>query len=166
MNSTNYKTWVATLDLKTCLDCRNKHGTIYLQDEWIFPEPPLHPNCRCVIDYLKALFAGTATKNGIAGADWWLKHYRKLPHYYTTPEFATKNGWNPKIGNLNNVLPGKMIAGGIYKNGHLPSAPGRVWYEADINYVRGWRGTDRILYSSDGLIFATYDHYLTFYEII
>lgn len=60
-----------------------------------------------------------------------------------------------------------MIFGGIYqnKNEHLPSAPGRVWYEADVNYTWGWRGLARILFSNDGLIFVTYDHYLTFYEI-
>ena len=66
------------------------------------------------------------------------------------------------------VLPGKMIVKGIYqnRNGHLPSAMGRIWYEADINYTWGFRGTDRILFSNDGLIFVTYDHYLTFYEIV
>jgi hypothetical protein len=41
----------------------------------------------------------------------------------------------------------------------------RIWYEADINYTSGYRGTERILYSNDGLIFVTYDHYQTFYEI-
>lgn len=51
-------------------------------------------------------------------------------------------------------------------NGHLPSAPGRIWYEADINYYEGYRGNDRILFSNDGLIFVTYDHYKTFLSII
>ena len=37
--------------------------------------------------------------------------------------------------------------------------------EADINYNKGKRNRQRILYSNDGLIFATYDHYQTFYEI-
>ena len=66
------------------------------------------------------------------------------------------------------MLPGKMITKGIYKNrnGHLPSAPGRIWYEADINYDGGYRGNDRILFSNDGLVFVTYDHYLTFEEIV
>ncbi|MBQ1250923.1 MAG: hypothetical protein IIY00_04930 [Clostridia bacterium] len=43
-----------------------------------------------------------------------------------------------------------------------------MWYEADINYDSkiGYRGTDRILFSNDGLIFVTYDHYHTFKEII
>lgn len=46
-----------------------------------------------------------------------------------------------------------------------PSAPGRVWYEADINYYEGQRNRHRIVWSNDGLIFITYDHYHTFYEI-
>lgn len=45
------------------------------------------------------------------------------------------------------------------------SAPGRIWYEADINYYEGRRNKHRILFPNDGLIFVTYDHYLTFYEI-
>ena len=168
MNSSNYKTWKSILDLKACLLCRKMHGKIYLLEEWIDPEPPLHTNCRCIIEYLQALFAGTATENGANGADWWLKNYGQLPDYYITPEYAVENGWNPKLGNLYRILPGRMIMGGIYrnKNGHLPSAMGRIWYEADINYTWGFRGTDRILFSNDGLIFVTYDHYLTFYEIV
>ncbi|MCI5801214.1 MAG: hypothetical protein MR014_03355 [Oscillospiraceae bacterium] len=35
-----------------------------------------------------------------------------------------------------------------------------------MNYTWGFRGTDRILFFNDGLIFVTYDHYLTFYEIV
>ena len=60
-----------------------------------------------------------------------------------------------------------MVFGGIYqnKNNHLPSIPGRIWYEADINYYDGLRNGHRILFSNDGLIFVTYDHYLSFYEI-
>lgn len=65
------------------------------------------------------------------------------------------------------LFPGKMIGGDVYDNDDfkLPSAPGRVWHEADINYVSGKRNRQRVLYSNDGLIFATYDHYQTFYEI-
>ena len=55
----------------------------------------------------------------------------------------------------------------IYQNsnGHLPDSPDRIWYEADINYYSGKRNKHRILYSNDGLMFVTYDHYRTFYEI-
>ena len=71
------------------------------------------------------------------------------------------------MGNLNDVLPGKTIGGDVYKNSSqkLPDAPGRVWYEADINYEGGYRNGDRILYSNDGLLFVSYDHYQTFHEI-
>ena len=57
---------------------------------------------------------------------------------------------------------------GVYKNrnGHLPSALGREWFEADIDYDYGYRGTARIVFSNDGLIFVTFDHYNTFIEIV
>lgn len=69
MQSTRYLTWKSTLDLKTCLLCRALHGKIYEDDGWIEPEPPLHPGCRCAIERLQALLAGTATNNGTDGAD-------------------------------------------------------------------------------------------------
>lgn len=61
-----------------------------------------------------------------------------------------------------------MITMGIYKNEdkRLPHKTGRVWYEADINYYSGKRNKHRVLWSNDGLVFVTYDHYVTFYEII
>lgn len=60
-----------------------------------------------------------------------------------------------------------MIFGGQYfnKNGHLPTKKNRIWYEADINYISGKRNSERILFSNDGLIFVTYDHYKTFVEV-
>ncbi|MBR6647514.1 MAG: ribonuclease, partial [Clostridia bacterium] len=71
------------------------------------------------------------------------------------------------VGNLHLKCPNKMITNGIFRNEnkHLPLRPGRIWYEADINYERGRRNTERIVYSNDGLIFVTYDHYHTFVEI-
>ncbi|MGE6503970.1 ribonuclease domain-containing protein [Bacillus wiedmannii] len=55
----------------------------------------------------------------------------------------------------------------IYRNNEvlLPSAPNRTWYEANINYISGYRGNDRIIYSSDGLLYKTSDHYKTFTEV-
>ena len=57
--------------------------------------------------------------------------------------------------------------GGVYDNDnkHLPESPGRIWYEADINYDTGYRNDHRIIYSNDGLVFATYNHYMTFVQI-
>ncbi len=72
------------------------------------------------------------------------------------------------MGNFNIVAPNKMIFRGKHKNknGHLSMKPERVWYEADINYKSGYRNKQRIVYSNDGLIFVTYDHYKTFTEIV
>lgn len=69
--------------------------------------------------------------------------------------------------NKNYIIKGELWKKIIYNNeSKLPSAYGRTWYEADINYEGGARNRQRILYSSDGLIFVSYDHYQTFYEIV
>ena len=107
-------------------------------------------------------------KDWPAGGDWWLKTFRQLPGYYITEDEATKLGWIPILANLASVAPGKMLTKGVYKNRdkRLPDALGRIWYKADINYSFGYRGGERILYSNDGSIFVTYDHYATFVEIV
>jgi hypothetical protein len=111
--------------------------------------------------------AGTATKAGLNGVDAHLMYGRGLLSYYIRKGDARSKGWVQAAGNLANVLPGRMIGGDIYGNreGKLPSANNRIWYEADIDYKSGYRNDSRILYSNDGLIFVTYDHYHTFYEI-
>jgi len=38
----------------------------------------------------------------------------------------------------------------------------RQYYEADLNYQCSNRNADRVIYSNDGLIFVTHDHYQTF----
>ena len=67
--SSRWKEWKAVIDLKTCLNCRRANGKIYSINETVYPSPPLHPNCRCVIERLRTLLAGTATDDGINGAD-------------------------------------------------------------------------------------------------
>ena len=165
--SQHYKYWSSIRDYRRCRNCKKLHGQIYEINEIPDP-PPLHDNCRCRIERLKAMFAGTATDKKLAGADWWIMKFHHLPSYYISKEEAINSRWNSKLGNLYRVAPGKMLAKGEYanRNRHLPSAEGRVWYEADINYVRGWRNDQRILYSNDGPVFVAYDHYQTFIEII
>lgn len=165
--SSNYKNWKAELDLKTCIDCRSRHGQIYRIDEVVDPAPPLHNNCRCDIIPMESIEAGNATKNNNDGADYWLKYFGEIPEYYITKEELIKYGWsNGK--NPSKFAPGRMYFKGVYSNsdGHLPDTPGIIWYEADINYYGGRRNRHRVLWSNNGLIFVTYDHYETFYEII
>lgn len=165
--SKNWKYWKTTEDLKTCYFCSVNHGKVYSISETPFPKPPLHFGCRCVIDIMLSFSAGEATFLGKQGADWYLFVSGTLPNYYISKEDAKRKGWSSKKGNLASVAPGKMIYGGIYYNDnrHLPVCAGRIWYEADINYKSGKRNSERILFSNDGLIFVTYDHYNTFMEI-
>lgn len=168
MQSKNFKHWIAILDNKTCYICEKMDGKIYSVDEPIYLKPPIHFACRCAIEYMQSKIAGTATNNGLAGADYWLKYYNQLPNYYITLKDALSLGWRSQKKYLDIVAPGMMLFKGEYKNhdGHLPMKSGRIWHEADINYTSGKRGKDRILFSNDGLIFVSYDHYEHFYEII
>ncbi len=71
--SKNYKHWISKEDWKRCVECKNLHGKIWPLDEEPEREPPLHPSCRCVIENMESIKAGTATMNGTDGADWTLK---------------------------------------------------------------------------------------------
>ena len=96
-----------------------------------------------------------------------LKKEGNLPDNYITKQQAKDLGWVPSQGNLNDVAPGKWIGGDKFGNyeGKLPSAPGRTWKEADINYHGGTRGPERLVYSNDGLYYKTTDHYGTFTKL-
>ena len=128
---------------------------------------PVHQNCRCYIEALNAVVIGTVTNDGVNGIDSYVAVYGCLPENYITKEIAEAAGWKRRRGNLSEVLPGKVIGGNIYKNRdkRLPDTLGRIWYEADFNYDGGFRNDCRLMYSNDGLLFVTYDHYMTFYKV-
>lgn len=94
----------------------------------------------------------------------YVRQNNRLPDYYITKNQARKLGWKPETGNHCEVLPGKAIGGDHFGNreNRLPKTKSRKYFEADINYHCGRRGSDRLIYSSDGLIFTTKDHYKTF----
>ncbi|CAQ85783.1 MULTISPECIES: ribonuclease domain-containing protein [Photorhabdus] len=94
----------------------------------------------------------------------YLRQNNKLPDLYITKKQARDLGWNAKLGNLCQILPGRAIGGDKFANREkkLPIKPKRQWFEADVNYRCGHRGSDRLLYSSDGLIYLTLDHYKSF----
>lgn len=93
----------------------------------------------------------------------YINEFRRLPNNYITKGEAKKLGWQTK-GTLDKVAPRKSIGGDRYGNyeGKLPQKTGRLWRECDIDYVRGGRNSKRIVYSNDGLIYYTGDHYNTF----
>ncbi|WP_211840568.1 pre-toxin TG domain-containing protein [Saccharopolyspora hirsuta] len=88
----------------------------------------------------------------------------KLPGYYVTKAEAKQAGWTDGKA-LGNHLPNAQIGGDVFKNkdGVLPSVSGRVWYEADVGLVntmsRSKQPGYRLVYSSDGLLYVTFDHY-------
>ena len=89
--------------------------------------------------------------------------YGKLPQNYITKKEAEKLGWSG--GSLEPYAPGKCIGGSKFGNyeGLLPDAPGRVWTECDIGTLgKSKRGAKRIVFSNDGLIYYTDDHYESF----
>ena len=89
-----------------------------------------------------------------------------VPDNFITKTKARNAGWVNTEGNLWDVLPGMSIGGGGFDNneGELPLEydPDRTFKECDINYAGGYRGAERLVYSDDGYIFYTGDHYETF----
>lgn len=95
-----------------------------------------------------------------------LRNTGKLPSQYVIKQVAEDNGWVAGKA-LNNYVPGGQIGGDVFENTThiLPSAQNRVWYEADVGLVntmsRAKQDGTRLLYSNDGLLYITTDHYKT-----
>lgn len=89
--------------------------------------------------------------------------YGKLPSNFITKKEAKKLGWSG--GSLEKYAKGKCIGGDHYGNyeGLLPEKKGRSYTECDIETLgKSSRGSKRIVFSNDGLIYYTKDHYKTF----
>ena len=94
----------------------------------------------------------------------YLHAFCELPPNYITKKEAMDWGWESRKGNLWDVCDGACIGGDYFGNyeGNLPKANDRSWYECDVYYEGGYRGAFRLLFSTDGLIYYTEDHYETF----
>ena len=94
----------------------------------------------------------------------YLHEYGHLPSNFITKKEARKLGWVSNEGNLGEVAPGMSIGGDYFGNyeGNLPEAKGRDYYECDIDTDGSYRSAKRIVFSNDGLIYYTEDHYETF----
>ncbi|MDE6763487.1 MAG: ribonuclease [Oscillospiraceae bacterium] len=90
-----------------------------------------------------------------------------LPNNFITKSEAKELGWDNKNGNLWDVAEGKSIGGDYFGNYEelLPKSKGRKYTECDVNYEGGYRGSERIIFSNDGLIYYTNDHYQTFTQL-
>lgn len=94
----------------------------------------------------------------------YLHEYGHLPSNFITKNQAKKLGWISSEGNLDEVAPGMSIGGDYFGNyeGNLPESKNRDYYECDIDFDGTYRNAKRIVYSNDGLIYYTEDHYETF----
>jgi len=89
--------------------------------------------------------------------------YGHLPENFITKKQAQALGWEG--GSLEPYAPGKCIGGSRFGNyeGILPEKDGRTYTECDIDTLGAEkRGGKRIVFSNDGLIYYTEDHYETF----
>lgn len=119
--------------------------------------------------------APKATEPAIAEDGWYdsrdevalyIHLFGRLPDNYITKAEARELGWEG--GGLERYAPGMSIGGDRFGNyeGALPDARGRTWRECDIGTAgKASRGAKRIVYSSDGLVFYTDDHYETFEQL-
>lgn len=88
-----------------------------------------------------------------------------LPQNFITKKQAGELGWQG--GDLWRYARGKSIGGDRFGNfeRRLPDKKGRIWRECDIEYRGGARGAKRLIFSNDGLIFYTADHYESFERV-
>ena len=97
----------------------------------------------------------------------YLTFFEELPGNYLTKKEAEALGWESRRGNLWDVADGCSIGGDRFGNreGLLPAAKGRKWTECDIDFDGGYRNGKRVVFSTDGLIYYTDDHYESFDKV-
>ncbi|HWQ97297.1 MAG TPA: ribonuclease domain-containing protein [Clostridia bacterium] len=96
----------------------------------------------------------------------YLYTYGHLPENFITKSEARALGWSG--GGLDGYADGKCIGGDRFGNneGLLPEANGRKYYECDIDTLHADdRGPKRIVFSNDGLIYYSGDHYDSFEQL-
>lgn len=89
--------------------------------------------------------------------------YGCLPSNFISKSQARELGWQG--GSLEPFAPGKCIGGDYFGNyeGLLPESSDRKYTECDIDTLgASSRGAKRIVFSNDGLIYYTEDHYESF----
>ena len=89
--------------------------------------------------------------------------YGRLPDNFIPKKEAEALGWSG--GGLDDYAYGCCIGGSRFGNydGLLPEADGRKYTECDIDTMHASkRGAKRIVFSNDGLIYYTEDHYQSF----
>ena len=99
-------------------------------------------------------------------ADYIFEH-GELPENYIRKKDAEAQGWKTTYRYVSDLGPGITIGGDYFGNYEqkLPVVKGRKYYEADCYYEGGPRNEYRIIFSNDGHVWFTGDHYNTFTEL-
>ena len=99
-------------------------------------------------------------------ADYLFEH-GELPDNFIRKREAEDLGWKTTCRYVSDLGPGMTIGGDYFGNYEekLPAVRGRKYYEADCFYQGGPRNEYRIIYSTDGHVWFTEDHYNTFIEL-
>lgn len=97
----------------------------------------------------------------------YLHTYGMLPKNFISKKDAEEQGFRFGEGDFGEAFPGMSVGGSRFGNyeGQLPEKSGRRYYECDIDYQGGRRNAKRLVYSNDGLIFYTDDHYKSFTQL-
>lgn len=88
--------------------------------------------------------------------------YHKLPSNYVKEGKAKAKGWKT------NECPadyGIMIGGKKFKNYEKLLPEGETYYECDVDYDGNSRGESRLVYTKDGTVYYTSNHYESFTQL-
>jgi len=109
-----------------------------------------------------AAAAGLRDVDGFVDAVDSLRRNHQLPSRFVGKAAAEAHGWHG--GGLCTAWPGHAIGGDVFHDAGapLPKASGRVYREADVDADCKSRGPKRLIFSNDGLIFLSVDHYKSF----
>lgn len=126
------------------------------------------PNGRAARNSYENPSAATADPPGCVSKECVSEHIRRtgtLPENFITKKQARELGYGG--GDLWRYARGKSIGGDRFGNfeRRLPDKKGRIWHECDVDYAGGARGAKRLVFSNDGLIFYTADHYESFERV-
>ncbi|RPA60574.1 ribonuclease [Aerococcus agrisoli] len=95
----------------------------------------------------------------------YIDQYDELPVNYITKDEAEELGWVSNQGNLWEVTDQMSIGGDYFGNYEEVLPTDDEYREADVNYEGGFRGSERLIYSDDGDIYYTDDHYESFEQL-
>lgn len=147
--------------LFACLGLLFGMSVMYISNNFIFDkkqEPEKEKTGQKQSSFQHSIDALTNEKKVIA----YVKQHHRLPDYYITKNEAKKSGWNPSHGNLCDVLPGRAIGGDRFSNREKKLPGGKEYFEADVNYHCRNRNADRIIFTGNGEVYLTKNHYKSF----